>query len=79
MRASNLKGAEIYESNLMGTNLKNAKLIGATFYQSNLNGADLTGTSLDEEAAAFIHGESTTRICNTVMPDGDVTNRDCEK
>jgi len=62
----------------MGSNLKNAKLNGATFYQSNLNGADLTGTTLDEEASP-VQGQSTTRLCNTVMPDGEVKNKDCER
>lgn len=58
-----LWNADLSEANLTGANLREARLEGA-----KLNGAKLDSNSL-----------KTVFLCNTTMPDGTKSDRDCDK
>lgn len=63
---ADLSGAFLVRTNLRGANLRGANLRNANLNEANLNSANLDGTDISQ---AF--------LCNTIMPDGSVENRDC--
>jgi len=92
LRGANLKGADFTEANLTNTILTQADLTNADFHDADLTGAslggaDLTGAEVDR--ANFTDANLTKAIldedsfdyatvCRTTIPDGRVTNRDCD-
>jgi hypothetical protein len=87
---SDLNGADLSGSNLTGADLRNVSLRGAKLVKTRFNGADLTAADLRNAdlSGAFMVGttldhadmsntnQSGVTFCNTVMPDGTVT--DCK-
>jgi uncharacterized protein YjbI with pentapeptide repeats len=71
LSSANLDGADLSGAFLVRANLQGANLRGADLTQANLNEANLTGAFLDDAAL------TQTFLCKTVMPDGEVVNRDC--
>ena len=63
---TDLRGANLYRADLSGANLFGADLTGANLFGANLTGANVKNTNL--EAAL---------LCQTLMPDGSQSNRDC--
>ncbi len=59
---------------MSGANLRGAKLQRATLEGADLSGAYLRGTNIDFESQV-----RNIKLCKTVMPDGQISNRDCEK
>ncbi|QQP88164.1 pentapeptide repeat-containing protein [Skermanella sp. TT6] len=68
-----LDGADLSEADLVGANLREARL-----YMANLSGADLSEADLTGARLRDVNLETVT-LCNTIMPDGTLNNRDCEK
>jgi hypothetical protein len=87
---SDLDGADFSGANLTGADLRDVSFRNATLVGTVLNGADLTGADLSNadfskakligtsfEAADLYRTTQTDAVfCNTVMPDGTVT--DCQ-
>ena len=78
---ASLFGADLREADLSGANLFGADLTDANLYFANLKGANLEKVDL---YGANLKGALTkktsmagTILCNTIMPDGHVENRDC--
>ena len=80
----NLAGADFSYANIAGldlsdTNLTGAKFIGARLSNSNLERANLTNATL--KGAVIIDWERYVlpyvKLCNTTLPDGSKSNRDC--
>jgi uncharacterized protein YjbI with pentapeptide repeats len=63
---ANLQGAFLVRANLRGANLRDANLRNANLNEANLSSANLDGADLSQ-----------TFLCETIMPDGAVENRDC--
>jgi uncharacterized protein YjbI with pentapeptide repeats len=63
---ADLSGAFLVRANLRGANLRGANLRNANLNEANLSSANLDDTDLSQ---AF--------LCNTIMPNGAVNNRDC--
>jgi len=62
----NLNGAILHHANLRRSNLSGADLGGAMLFRADLFGANLTNTNL--EGAKF---------CNTILPLGSISVKDC--
>lgn len=87
---SDLDGADFSGANFTGADLRNVSLRGAKLTKTILNGADLTGADLRDSdltgalliSATLTQADLTDTVqtgvtfCNTVMPDGTVT--DCQ-
>ncbi len=87
---SDLDGSDFSGANLTGADLRNVSLRGAKLVKTILNGVDLTGADLrnSDLTGAFLISATLTRadladtvqtgvtFCNTVLPDGSVT--DCK-
>ena len=73
---ADLSGAALFHANLCNANLLYANLRGADLTGADLTGADLTGADL---TGCLIRGsfDRETRLCQTILPDGKVSNRDC--
>lgn len=73
LEGANLSGADLRKSNLKNANLKNV----------NLSGADLSGPETDLENADLTQAELSdakldgARLCQTIMPDGTLSNTGC--
>jgi uncharacterized protein YjbI with pentapeptide repeats len=77
LRGANLSGADLTEADLSGADLSGANLTGATLLsvhldKTNLSGANLTGATLNSKLVGGY-------LCQTTMPDGLVSDRDCKK
>jgi uncharacterized protein YjbI with pentapeptide repeats len=86
LSARSLTGAKLSEAdsfaNLEGADLSNADLHGAflnnvTLSFANLSNVDLSGANLGNEGS--ILGVLGAKLCNTTLPDGKVSNQDCEE
>ena len=53
---------------------RDAYLVSAKLDDADLSGAYLRGTNIDLESQA-----QNVKFCKTVMPDGEINNRDCEQ
>jgi hypothetical protein len=87
---TDLNGADLSGANLTGADLRQVSLRRATLVRTVFNGADLTGADLRDAdlSGSFMIGTTLDRadlvnanqtgitFCNTVMPDGTVT--DCK-
>ena len=83
---ANLSGASLFGADLSRADLSDASLFGADLREAdlsgaNLFGADLTDASLEganlKDALTKKTSMAGTILCNTIMPDGHVENRDC--
>lgn len=72
LQGANLKGAKLQGANLMGAKLAGADLRSLTLQGVQLQGADLTRARLPESGLAGA------LLCKTILPDGQVSDRDCE-
>lgn len=93
LKATDLKRADLRDADLRSSSLQDADLRNAFLSQANLEDANLMGTHLEDADLsgaklknADLHyaivGRNTlekTLQCNTVLPDGTVSNRDCAK
>jgi uncharacterized protein YjbI with pentapeptide repeats len=66
LTSAQLKGADLRYANLSKSNLEGANLNGANLSDANLDGAVLDKASMKG-----------TRFCNTIMPNGKVSNDTC--
>lgn len=68
-----LSGADFSDADLRGADLRGAILSNVKLYESILGEANLKGVKIsnDDINNAF--------LCNTIMPDGNVSNRNCAK
>lgn len=92
MSKANFRGANLSRANLYGANLQGAVFSGATLNQAdlrsaNLHEADLRGAALhqvDLRGAtlnfAILEDSAlqTAVLCETIMPNGRLSNRDCQ-
>jgi uncharacterized protein YjbI with pentapeptide repeats len=89
LRFANLSYANLSEADLRDTDLSGAKLSGAYLGGAKLSGANLSKANLYDEARLF-QAETLSevqlqlllaqvKLCNTTLPDGKVSNRDCSK
>jgi hypothetical protein len=69
---ANLGGADLRDAILIGADLRGAKLFGA-----DLRGAKLFGTDLRETYLTNLEAVENIKLCETIMPDGTVNDRDC--
>ena len=88
---ANLSGASLFGADLSRADLSDASLFGADLREADLSGANLFGADLTDANLAFASLEGAnlkgaltkktsmagTILCNTIMPDGHVENRDC--
>ena len=93
LRFAILQGSDLKYADLKYANLSNAKLNGANLSRANLSGANLRDADLNEAdlSRANLRDANLTNksknlskkqkeqaiLCNTIMPDGTVSNRDC--
>jgi hypothetical protein len=63
---TDLRDANLYRADLTGANLFGADLAGANLFGANLEGANVVKANVDEAL-----------LCNTTMPDGSISDRDC--
>jgi hypothetical protein len=63
---TDLREANLYRADLTGANLFGADLAGANLFGANLEGANVVKANVDEAL-----------LCNTTMPDGSISDRDC--
>ena len=75
-RNHSLENAVLRGSNLSGSNLNGANLTNADLNGANLIGADLSNAILLNSDINWIRKDRTTKMCKTIMPDGEI-NRDC--
>ena len=68
---ANLSGASLFGADLSRADLSGANLFGADLTDANLYFANLKGALTKKTSMAG------TILCNTIMPDGHVENRDC--
>jgi len=78
LRFSSLKDADLRRALLHHANLENANLMGTHLEDADLSGADLKNADLKYASVGHNTLERTLQ-CNTVLPDGTVSNRDCAK
>lgn len=85
---SNLEGASLSNANLRGADLRRTNLSGATLSGANLSGADLSDANLMDadlsdanmrDATLSKATLSVVLLCNTTLPEGRVSKRDCSR
>jgi hypothetical protein len=69
------RGSVFAEACLQGASFRNAELDGSTWRDACLFDADFTGADLGGDLTLFDNA----LFCNTVMPDGSVNDRDCDR
>ncbi|MGP1385583.1 MAG: pentapeptide repeat-containing protein [Thainema sp.] len=85
---ADLQGAVMENTNLSGANLSGTNLEGVTLAHADLTGANLSGwqhppitLAKANLTQAILPAESTAldnvRLCNTILPSGEVSQRDC--
>ena len=73
LRGADLRETDLGTANLRGTDLRDAILgSGGDVNKANFWEADLRGAVLDG-----VRNLARARFCNTTMPDGSISNRDC--
>ncbi|MDZ8107169.1 MAG: pentapeptide repeat-containing protein [Nostoc sp. DedQUE12a] len=86
---ADLRGVDLQGADLTGANLKNTLLVDANLQQANLEGSNLQGTDFRNANLSYanlikasknsdIQSRNSVIICETVMPNGIITNR-CDK
>ncbi len=75
---SNLEGASLSKANLRGADLRRTNLSGSTLSGANLSGADLSDANL-RDATLSKATLSVVLLCNTTLPEGRVSKRDCSR
>jgi len=68
------KGIKLISADLQGADLQNANLRGADLTRANLANANLMKADLSD---ATLSDYSKAKLCQTKMPDGEMSNRDC--
>jgi BTB/POZ domain-containing protein KCTD9 len=76
LRAANLYQTNLEEADLWGANLKDANLEGANLLNTNLEKANLRGANLRGAKLQEAQWQNA-RLCQTTLPDGTMSNRDC--
>jgi uncharacterized protein YjbI with pentapeptide repeats len=85
---SNLEGASLIQANLSGADLRRTNLNGADLSGANLSGANLTDANLMDvdltdanlrDANMNKKVLSIVLLCNTTLPEGRVSKRDCSR
>ncbi|MBD2521406.1 pentapeptide repeat-containing protein [Nostoc sp. FACHB-133] len=95
LRGSNLSGSNLSQASMINTNLREANLTksdlkranlgGANLTNANLTNADLTNATPPSLKSQYARPElaeqdfPNTYLCNTTMPNGYISKRDCEK
>ncbi len=74
---ANLQGANLGAADLTTTKLIDADLREADFANTNFNGARLEGANFRDATNLSQLQLDQARLCNTTLPDGTVSNRDC--
>ena len=74
---ANLTDADLSGTYLGGANLSGAKLNGANLNKTNLARANLTDSNLEGTNLDKAKNLDEAILCNTTMPDGSLSNRDC--
>lgn len=74
LTGANLSGSDLEGANLVGARLNGANLIGIYMSETNFYSADLRGA-----AFGFSPTFEKAFFCQTIMPDGTTSNRDCDK
>jgi uncharacterized protein YjbI with pentapeptide repeats len=81
LTGANFKGVDITNANLTNANLANVNLTNANLTNTNLTNANLTNanlTNVNLTNANLTENELRTGIlCNTIMMDGEKSNRNC--
>lgn len=75
---ANLSGADLRRTNLNGADLSDANLKGADLRDANLMDADLSGANL-RDANLSKETLSIVFLCDTTLPEGGVSKRDCSR
>lgn len=75
---ANLSRTDLRRTNLTNANLSNANLKGADLRDANLMDADLSGANL-KDATLNSGTLSVIILCNTTLPEGRVSKRDCSR
>ncbi|MEB3161720.1 MAG: pentapeptide repeat-containing protein [Prochlorothrix sp.] len=73
LRHANLSFTDLQRMNLSCADLRHANLYGANLSGANLSGANLSGADLSHANLEAVV------LCRTVMPNGVVHDRDCQR
>lgn len=73
LQNANLSFTDLQRINLSGVDLRHANLYGANLRGANLSGANLSGADLSHANLEAVV------LCRTVMPNGSVHDRDCQR
>jgi len=73
LKNANFSFADLRQINLSEVDLRHANLYGADLRGANLSGANLTGADLSEAKVGQM------LLCRTIMPNGSIHDRDCQK
>jgi len=68
------EGIKLISADLQGANLRNANLRGANLTSANLANANLMNADLSDVTSSDY---SKAKLCQTKMPDGEMSDRDC--
>lgn len=71
LTGADLRGAKLIDTFFTDAKLVNANLSGLNLSQGSLESADLTGADITD------FNMTTTYVCKTIMPDGEIRNDDC--
>ncbi|MBW4605019.1 MAG: pentapeptide repeat-containing protein [Calothrix sp. FI2-JRJ7] len=73
LKGANLRSAQLDKAFLAGANLSSANLSGADLKSANLKGANLRDANLTNT------NMKKTSLCGVTMPDGSISNQNCNK
>lgn len=76
LQNANLSQASLSNTDLRGANLRNANVTSANFDGANLETTDLRGANIKDSLLSDTQ-LSQAKLCNTILPDGFRSNRDC--
>jgi len=85
LRGANLQGADLTGANLANVLLNNANLRSASLTHANLKGTNFRDTNLTDATMInaangdHIQEKRSPLFCRTRLPNGIVSNRDCQK
>jgi uncharacterized protein YjbI with pentapeptide repeats len=74
-----LQFIDLSEAKLSGARLNGAKLQNTNLRDADLNNVDLSGANLRDTENFSKTQKDQAKLCNTILPDGTVSNRDCGK
>lgn len=78
LQEATLRDADLQAINLQEAFLADANLQGANLYKANLRDANLYRTNLRNVEGLTDEQLSHAKLCMTILPDGTISNRDCE-